>query len=304
MKIEQLIVQYLYTNKKVTLQDIGVFHLSENITIPQEHEKDAVLPDNAVTFEYNTKAVQDDGLIDFIVQQTRKIKPLATSDLESFTILGRQFMNIGKPLPLEGLGVLQKNQHGEYEFIQGHTINPRLEPVPTALKEKIKEDIVFTTPPREANSKTGMIAVIIIFLALAAGTAFYFVSKKNKDQKVDQLVTQKTTSDTIATKKDTAVQQASIPKDSNTVTAPPIAMAPGSAASFKVVIRDYKTQGKANEIYRRYKSYGYDVIQYMKDTGSYRLAVPFNNRLLSDSNHIKDSLKRIYTGSAPYLEKN
>ncbi|MFN8244987.1 MAG: hypothetical protein U0T56_01200 [Ferruginibacter sp.] len=36
--------------------------------------------------------------------KTRKIKPLATSDLESFTMLGKQFMNIGKPLILEGLG--------------------------------------------------------------------------------------------------------------------------------------------------------------------------------------------------------
>src|SRR5258707_1269991 len=135
MKIEQLIVQYLYTNKKVTLQDIGVFHLSDSVNIPVEHEKDAALPDNAISFEYNIKSVQDDGLIDFIVQQTRKIKPLATSDLESFTILGRQFMNIGKPLPIEGLGILQKNQHGEYEFIQGHSINPRLEPIPATLKE-------------------------------------------------------------------------------------------------------------------------------------------------------------------------
>ena len=152
MKIEQLIVQYLYTNKKVTLQDIGVFYLSPSVTISPEQDKDAVLPDNAITFEYNIKAVQDDNLIDFIVKQTRKIKPLATSDLESFTILGRQFMNIGKPLPIEGLGILQKNQLGEYEFIQGHSINPRLEPLPALLREKDKEDIIFTTAPRRQQS--------------------------------------------------------------------------------------------------------------------------------------------------------
>jgi len=131
MKIEQLIVQFLYKNKKVTLQDIGIFYLSPDIIIPEDSDKETVLPENAIRFEYNTKAAQDEDLINYIVQQTRKIKPLATSDLESFTILGRQFMNIGKPLPIEGLGILQKNQLGGYEFIQGSSMNTRLEPQPT-----------------------------------------------------------------------------------------------------------------------------------------------------------------------------
>ncbi|MEO6933394.1 MAG: hypothetical protein ABI151_17305, partial [Chitinophagaceae bacterium] len=191
MKIEHIIAQYLYTNKKVTLQDIGTFHLSPNITLPGESDKDSVLPDNAISFDYNIKAVQDDGLIEFIVQQTRKIKPLATSDLESFTILGRQFMNIGKPLPIEGLGILQKNQLGEYEFIQGHTVNSRLEPIPAALREKNKEEIVFTTPARKQQNVTGILVAVIIFLVLAGAAALYFVMKSNKDVKSDTLVTQK-----------------------------------------------------------------------------------------------------------------
>ncbi|MEO8772029.1 MAG: hypothetical protein ABI402_18165 [Ferruginibacter sp.] len=298
MKIEQLIVQYLYTNKKVTLQDIGVFYLSDNVTIPVEQDKDTTLPDNAITFEYNTKAVQDDGLIQFIVQQTRKIKPLATSDLESFTILGRQFMNIGKPLPIEGLGILQKNQHGEYEFIQGHSINPRLEPIPALLKEKNKEDIVFTTPPRKQNSKTGMFAAVIIFLLLAAAASFYFVFKNNKDQKVDQLAVPK--KDSTTTAKDTSSLKPVVitPKD-------PVAPALPKTdnVTFNIVIREYKTLAKANEIARTYKNYGYKVIQYSKDSLTYKLAVPFS-RLLSDSTHLKDSLKRVYTNSNPYLEIN
>src|SRR5688500_4446408 len=136
MKIEQLIVQHLYNNKKVTLQDIGSFILSSNVSMPSESDKDGVMPDNAITFEYNTKATEDESLIDFIVQQTRKIKPLATSDLESYTILGREYLNIGKPFPIEGLGTLQKNQNGQYEFIQGNSVNARLQAAPAMLKEK------------------------------------------------------------------------------------------------------------------------------------------------------------------------
>ncbi|MEO7523024.1 MAG: hypothetical protein ABIT58_02960 [Ferruginibacter sp.] len=298
MKIEQLIVQYLYTNKKVTLQDIGVFYLAENVTIPVEHDKDAALPDNAITFEYNMKSVQDDGLIAFIVQQTRKIKPLATSDLESFTILGRQFMNIGKPLPIEGLGILQKNQHGEYEFIQGHSINPRLEPVPAALREKNKEDIVFTTPPREKNSKTGMVAVIIIFLILAAGTAFYFFSKNNKDQKIDQLIPQKP-ADTVVTKKETVIQQPVVTNDNLKLTTGLLT----EGSPFKIIIREYNTASKASDITKKYRSLGHNVIGYSDDSINYKIAVPFTKRPLSDSTALKDSLSRIFTGSTPYLEK-
>ena len=73
MKIEQLIVQYLYNNKSVTLQNIGTFEVSADVKLPLDNEKDAVLPDNAFTFKYNPRAGQDDGLIDFIVLQVKNI---------------------------------------------------------------------------------------------------------------------------------------------------------------------------------------------------------------------------------------
>ncbi|MBK7883641.1 MAG: hypothetical protein IPJ81_07415 [Chitinophagaceae bacterium] len=78
MKIEQLIVQYLYKNKEVTLQGIGKFKLSPDVAIPEDNEKEFAMPQNAILFEYNIKSIEDTGLIDYIVQQTRKIKPLAT----------------------------------------------------------------------------------------------------------------------------------------------------------------------------------------------------------------------------------
>ena len=40
MKIEQLLVQYLYISKKVTLQGIGTFKLDPAVVIPAENDKD------------------------------------------------------------------------------------------------------------------------------------------------------------------------------------------------------------------------------------------------------------------------
>ena len=43
----------------------------------------------------------------------------ASADLDSYLVLGKQFLNIGKPFIIEGLGVLEKSQQGDYEFRQG-----------------------------------------------------------------------------------------------------------------------------------------------------------------------------------------
>ena len=290
MKIEQLIVQYLYTNKKVSLQEIGVFHLSPNVTISPENDN-ASMPDNAIIFDYNTKATQDDKLIDFIVQQTRKIKPLATSDLESFTILGRQFMNIGKPLLIEGLGTLQKNQLGEYEFIQGHSINPRLEPLPALLKEKHKEEIVFTTPGRPRNNKTGIIAAVVIFFLLAALAAFYFLYK-NKDSKADQPVAQSTVA--VLPIKDTSLQTSTTLQTTGAVT--PVS----NEYTFKVVINEYAGRAAANKAFTTFSRNGRTLLVYSKDSSIYKLAIPFMLPL-TDTLQVKDSLQRLF-GRMIYVE--
>src|SRR6218665_3853125 len=120
MKIEQLLVQYLYKNKSVGLQDIGKFMINPEVALPAEGDKDFSLPEDAISFEFDKKTPQDEGLVDFIKTQSGKIRSLAASDLESYSILTRQFLNIGKPLHIEGLGVLQKTQEGLYNFTQGN----------------------------------------------------------------------------------------------------------------------------------------------------------------------------------------
>ena len=291
MKIEHIIAQYLYKNKKLTLQDIGSFYLSPNIVLPGENDKDAVLPDNAITFEYNMKAVQDEGLIDFIVQQTRKIKPLATSDLESFTILGRQFMNIGKPLPIEGLGILQKNQTGEYEFIQGHTIHSKAEPAPVVLREKNKEEIVFATPPRKAQNTTTVVVAVTLFLLLAAAAAFYLVFKNNKEQK--------------ARKVDLPVLTDSIRKPDTVVAQPvtqsqPVTPPRTDSSGFRVIIRNYSTPETAQKTFDKFTTYGHKLVQTSTDSVTFKIGMEFK-RPLTDTAVVKDSLSRLF-GGQPSIE--
>lgn len=303
MKIEQLIVQQLYSNKKVTLQDIGTFILSADVLIPFENDKDSAMPENAVGFEFNNKAVQDEDLISFIVSQTRKIRPLAASDLESYSILAKQFLNIGKPFPIEGLGILQKTQTGEYEFIQGHSINAKLEAAPALLKEKKDEEISFSTPPREVSGKKWLWLLILIVLGAIAGTLYYFLKSDNKDKQVEQVVSKKDSSvksaDTVSRSVDTVSKPITIVHDS---TVKKIETHKNNGYTFRVVIKEFNTRGAAEKFYTKYTSWGYKFSLYTNDSVKYKIAVAFT-RPLSDTLRVKDSL-RLFYNTRTYVDNN
>jgi len=289
MKIEQLIVQHLYNNKQVTLQDIGSFTLSPNVLMPTESDKDGVMPENAISFNYNTKATEDESLIEFIVQQTRKIRPLAKSDLESYSILGREYLNIGKPFKIEGLGTLQKNQNGHYDFIQGNSVNARLQAAPAIIKEKDEEQIVFTTPVRKpSNKKGGMIVIAVIFLLALAAVLIYFLNKKDNIQPVsDEVIT-----DTAVMQKDTFITSVPLPDTVTNLTT--------DSSTFKVVVKEYVTREEAEKALTKFSGYGHKLIIYQADSVRYRLAIPFTTPL-SDTMKTKDSLKRFF-GSNTFIE--
>ena len=291
MKIEQLLVQHFYNNGEVTLQGMGTFTLSEDFVMPKENDKDVDIPENAISFQYNARAVADDALIDYIVQQTRKMRALAAADLDSYLVLGKQFLNIGKPFKIEGMGMLVKTQQGDLEFTKGHAFHPKMDNTPAALKEqRANPEISFASESKsETGSKKGLlIAGIIVALGLVGTTAWYFLSTKTN-----------TPSDTITVNTDTA--KGTI-KKSDTLTAKP-----GTAAlvndgyTFKVVflktIDSAAAVAKMNILTARH----HKVIMYKKDSETYALAEPFTLPL-SDTARIKDSLNRYYYLGKGFIE--
>ncbi|MES2849871.1 MAG: hypothetical protein V4685_12495, partial [Bacteroidota bacterium] len=282
----------------VTLQGIGTIHLDPSVSIPQEGDKNITVPENAFSFEYNLRAGEDESLIDFIVQQTRKIKPLASSDLESYSILAKQFLNIGKPLTIEGIGTILKNQAGAYDFIPGHFVSPKIEDAPKQLKEKTEENISFENEAPKKGNNRGLVLFIffVLFASLTALGLYYFIFK-DKGPKKDAIAEEQTiqqpaqdtttTTDTTQTTLDTtALKQAeAVIKDSS---------------NFKVVIREYPNEAAANKALTRFGSFGYTQLIIIKvDSTKYRLAMPFTAPL-ADTLKVRDSLKRIFVGK-PYI---
>ena len=107
---------YLLKNKQISLQGIGTFKLDISLPEVTDNEKPVIIPANAVSFHYDPKVGEEETIVDFIVEHTKKIKPLASADLDSFLTLGRQFLNIGKPFTIQNLGTLDKLKSGELEF--------------------------------------------------------------------------------------------------------------------------------------------------------------------------------------------
>ena len=288
MKLEQLIVQYLYQNKSVSLQEIGNFHIAPEVIIPQDSDKDFQLPADAISYDYDLKAVADEGLVDFIVQQTRKIKPLAASDLESYTSLNKQFLNIGKPLIIDGLGTLQKNQSGKYEFSQSHLFNTKTEAKPTEIREKANEEISFSTPKKtesgNKNSKSWLIVFVLLFFILGAVALLYYLNMPKRET-VD--LPEKTE---VVTPPVLVKDSSNKPIDSIQLVSAPLPKV-DDGYSFKVVIKTYTNLANAQAALNRLKGYGHNVLLTTKDSVNYQIKIPFN-RSLADTSRIKDSLNK------------
>lgn len=293
MKIEQVLVQQLYNKREISLQGIGIFRLDNSISLPADSDKVMAIPENAVTFIYNPKALEDGDLIDAIVKHTKKIKPLASADLDSYLMLGRQFLNIGKPFTIEGLGTLDKVQTGELEFKPGQFIMSKIE-APKALKENETEEKsgLFPNYDTEVNSNGGKKALVIIgviiILGLIAWAVYHFAFNNITNSKdADDNSLTDTPSDTSAVKKDSLLN--------NTTT---LNSTPAVTYTFKIVFKITKDKTEALKTLNKYKAYGHEVIMYTKDSVLYKVAEPFT-RPLSDTAHVKDSLnKYFYLGKA------
>ncbi|MEO6455969.1 MAG: hypothetical protein ABIN97_17945 [Ginsengibacter sp.] len=289
MKIEQVIALHLFSNKEVTLQGIGTFRLDPSIALPSDIEKDVVLPENAISFEYNPKATEDASLIDSIVKHTTKIKPLASADLDSFLILGRQFLNIGKPFIIEKLGTLDKAQAGELIFIPGQFVTPKIE-APKALKENENEESSglfndYNRKPETNNKKTFAIIAIIIIAGLLGWAFYYFMFSKEQVVKENIAMEQEAATIPVLQKTDTMSNAISQPAEKERSTA--------NDTSFNIIIRQTNNKQEALLYLKRLTLWGHHVVMHTADSLNFKIGEVINLPL-ADTARVKDSLSRFY----------
>jgi hypothetical protein len=286
-----MIVRYLYTNKKVTLQGIGTFILDPSILLPHgtEKEKDIIMPENAFQFEFDLKAGEDIGLIGYIVQHTGKMFPLASSDLDSYVTLAKQFLNIGKPLVIEGVGTVQKTQQGDYQFIPGNFITPKIDDFPKQIREKRDDTISFESEGKENNNLRNLWMAVGAFAIILVGMGIYYLLSYNKVFETLPPAADIAKLDTLKNPTDTLLNDAtntnSTQKDS---------------VNFKIVLKAYPSLETADKALKKLTTFGHKVILLNVDSTLYEVAMPFTTPL-SDTLRAKDSLRGFF-GGKPYVK--
>jgi hypothetical protein len=296
LKLSQLLAQFLYTNKKLDLQGIGTFTLSST-EIPESESGRTTKSEiqGIITFENNITTKTDSDLVSFISIHTGKMKALATSDLESFLELAQQFMNIGKPFVLEGVGIITKTRDAQYEFTAGNFFAEKIKD--KAIKEHTEEveevldfKSVFLKEPQKINWRKPAIALFILIglgIVVLGGYLLYKKTNSSKTEKNEIIPDPNQT---------TLVQDSTLPKQDTSTTI--ISQTP-TVANYKFVLDNFKAP-RAFERLKQLKTFGWNVEMVTKDSVDYKIIMilPIST---TDTTRALDSLT-LLNGRRVYIE--
>ena len=308
MKISDLLCQYLYQNKELVLEGFGVFRLDPSVNPLDTKEPQQVY--QGITFESNPKLKTDPALVDFLIQQSGKMKSLAISDLDAFLTTGRELINLGKPLILNGIGTLTGLRQ-VLEFTPGPFVPVRLERegqfkerVATSEEELFhSEDVPGAQRPSGQGRRILLIAAGVVLVILLGWGLYHVAFEKkagaatdttNQIQPVDgeappaQKDTTTARPDTTATPKPT----------SNTPTPAPVEPVIPGSVTFRVLIETFSDPIKAQRRVDSLLKWGHRVTLETRDSTHLLIYMSFSTPL-SDTTRVRDSLadffgRRVY----------
>lgn len=297
MKIDQLLVHFLLKKKQFTLQGIGTLRLETQIQENTDPEKPIVIPENAISFEYQPRAVEDEDLVQYISEQTGKIRPLASADLDSFTMLGRQFLNIGKSLYLPHIGTIEKTREGNLIFKGGEQTLEKVEHERPKIEiEEIdtSEENLFHEFPQERKTRNGksiLYIILLIIIVLIGWAIWKYGIHGNRDKGETMESTGIYTDSSVAgqSAEDTGAQPDSISTQSSSDT-----------MGFRVIVGTYNGFAAGQRRLNELISYNRKVTMFTRDSVHYLIAEDYDLPL-SDTARIMSSLRRYYESA--YLEK-
>ena len=243
MKLASLLAEFLYEQKKLDLAGIGTFSINPS----GPTSGDTQHPSEGISFEHNASVKDDDELIGYISAQTGKMKTLASSDLSSYIELGLQFLHIGKPLQIEGIGTLVKNKDASLEFTADHLLVAKIKE--TGIKElsatSISDELLTTYETLKPKGEKSPLSkkFFLAFLAMATIAAIVWISYRLNQP--DSSVQTETAQEMAPAITDTAKNVSSV--DTTTTVKQPVVKT--SNGSYRFVI---EVAAKKRAFYRYY----------------------------------------------------
>lgn len=313
MKISLLMAQFLYSQKRLDLPGMGSFFLDPGIILDPEATKNNKEILTGVRFEYNPSLKENPELTEFIARQTGKLKALASADLDSHLLLGRQFLNIGKPFVLDGIGQLIKTQAGPLEFIPGilHPEILRETPARTVITETTHYETeadyrdLLSRRRNNGNWKKPLAFVLVLTGIVLAIWGGYTIYKMTSDDEGSRQSSAPVSAEEKKPETNPAIQnntasapdsnQTSFPADTLSIPALP-------AGQYKFVV-ETATRQRAFQRFHKLKSLPSEIRMETADSLTFKLFYQLNVAA-ADTSRILDSLRTNYTPkwSRAYIE--
>lgn len=311
MKFDDHFAGYLYENKSLRLEGIGTFTLDDKVRVPGEQEKEIYYPIEGLEFHYNPRSSTDENIILFLVKRLGKIEPLIRSDVEYYLSHIKQFLNIGNPYTIEGIGTLNKTNQGTYEFTPGNFL-------PAKEQLNPQRENAAHNYPLKSKFSAGRVFIILVLAVFALSVLggigwgiFNFIKKQPATGKVTQPQQQ---ADTIAQLINTVTpgKDSEIINNTSRQTLP-APVAGNKADTVKIDSTSYKmifeitkskerVQTRTAQLTHTYSNLQYDSIPINDSVAYYRLFLIMKVSP-SDTTHVKDSLKTLL-GKRIFMEVN
>lgn len=288
MRLAPLLIKYLTENKTLRLPGLGIFHADSTYDPDVDYSKKGTSLLN-ISFEQATVTAFDSELIDFISQQTGKMRVLAESDLASELDAIITFLNTGKPYYIEGIGTITKRLDGTFEFHQAkHQHNERKKNIPITERHYIPQAYIDETR-KTRNKKPAIVIVILCLLAVAATVWFYLKSTEESRSNLEEAsFNGKNTGDEVVT---------ILPSQDSLVQSSTPAVATSQGYRF---ILEVAQEPRASKRYNQLKSLNWPVNIETKDSVNYKLYIEYQDTHI-DTTRIKDSLS-VLSGKKVWIE--
>jgi hypothetical protein len=218
-KFDHLLAGYLYKQKTLTITGVGSFTVEPSFVAPADTDKQPHFPSEGIEFLHHKAAKTPEELILYLLAQTGRIKPLLEADFENYITEMQQWLNLGKPFVINGIGTLQKIKSGAIEFKHGATVTEKINTTYGMANLASEEPPLLHNSAKLQNSikkKNIVITVISIIGIVVAGSLGWLIFQHL--QKSATPVTDLSTPIVVPT----AISSDTTGAKPNTTTAPPV----------------------------------------------------------------------------------
>lgn len=289
-RFDNYIKDFLYSNRSISLEGIGAFALATEV---EEGSNAGMQTVNGVSFQQNKRAVTTEAFVPYVAEKEGKNKLLVASDIESFLSQTRQFINIGRPFVIEGVGIVKLGKNWQYEFVE-NTGNESQEPDSLKRYREKQPNRYTESHVKKSKGNNLNVVVLIITLVIIGGiiASIYYYMKQDSGFSTTSVKDSTNTVDTSAAATTTAPLN------------PVSASQNNDSANYRFV---FETTANSARAYKRYRQLanlyiGVNMDSTKSDTSTFYKLYVAKKLTPSDTLAFKDSLA-VYFGRKVHIEK-